>query len=351
MKETPAKKPGEDPASEASLDGKPYRSPVVAVLGVGSYTPERVLNNEDLERMVDTSDEWIVTRTGIRERHIISEEQATSDLGIEAGKRALAQAGLSAGELELILLATATPDQITPATVCHIQRELGAPRAAGFDMNAACTGFVNALMTGHQLIAGGGFANALIIGADALSTITDYEDRESCVLFGDGAGALVIGAGDGPGVVMDHIVGMDGTGAEMIRVNAGGSRQPASHETIERREHFLRMDGRKVFRFAVAKICELVEEVTTRNGLSLDDIDLIVPHQANLRILEAARRGLGLDADRVMANVDRYGNTSNASIPLALDEAAREGRLQPGMLVILVAFGGGLTWGATLLRW
>jgi 3-oxoacyl-[acyl-carrier-protein] synthase-3 len=200
-------------------------------------------------------------------------------------------------------------------------------------------------------VAGGAFDNALVIGADTLSSITDYQDRESCVLFGDGAGALVIGPDSDTGRILDHVVGMDGEHADLIEVVAGGSREPSSHETVERRAHYLRMQGNKVFRFAVAKICELVAEMTARNGLTLDDIDLLVPHQANRRILEAARRTLGLAPERVLVNVDRYGNTSNASIPLALDEAARSGRLRPGMRVLLVAFGGGLTWGATLLRW
>lgn len=323
----------------------------MSILGLGSYAPETLLRNEDLERLVDTSDEWIVTRTGIRERHIAAPDQATSDLAIEAGRLALAGARLDPAELELIVVATATPDQITPATAAFVQRGLGAPGAAGYDINAACSGFINALMTAHHLVAGGAFGNALVIGADTLSTITDYEDRESCVLFGDAAGAVVLGKSSGGSQLLDHIVGMDGAGTDMITVAAGGSREPASHETIDRRAHYLHMQGRKVFRFAVAKICELVHDMTARHGLTPDDVDLLVPHQANERILDAARRTLGFGHERVLVNVDRYGNTSNASIPLALDEAARAGRLEPGMLVLLVAFGGGLTWGATLLRW
>jgi len=321
------------------------------VLGLGSYVPEKRLRNAQLERLVTTTDEWIVARTGVRERHVIAPGQATSDLAIEAGRRALAEGGVRAEDVQLILVATATPDQPTPSTACHVQHGLGACRAAGFDLNAACSGFVNALMTGHHLVAGGAFDNALVIGADALSVITDYQDRESCVLFGDGAGAVLLGAGSGRGEVLDHIVGMDGAGADLIMVPAGGSREPTSHATVDRRAHYLKMQGRKVFRFAVAKICELVEQMTARHGLSLDDIGLLVPHQANQRILEAATRTLGLDPRRVLVNVDRYGNTSNASIPLALDEALRSGRMEPGLLVLLVAFGGGLTWGATLLRW
>jgi len=323
----------------------------VGILGSGSYVPARVLRNAELEGMVDTTDAWIVARTGIRERHIVAPGQATSDLAVLAGRRALEQARLEPDDLELILVATATPDEISPATSCRVQRGLGAGRAAGFDVNAACSGFVHALMTGDHLVAAGAFENALILGADTLSSITDYQDRESCVLFGDGAGALVIGTRADGGEILDHIVGMDGSQADLITVSAGGSRQPACHETIDRRAHFLHMQGRKVFRFAVTKICELVREMTSRNGLSLDDVDLVVPHQANRRILEAATRALEIGPERVLVNVDRFGNTSNASIPLALDEAVRRGQLEPGMLVLLVAFGGGVTWGATLLRW
>jgi 3-oxoacyl-[acyl-carrier-protein] synthase-3 len=321
------------------------------VSGVGSYVPERRLLNSQLERMVATTGEWIVARTGIWERHIIAPGQATSDLAIEAGRRALAKGGMDARDLQLIVVATATPDQITPSTACHVQRELGAHRAAGFDLNAACSGFLNALMTGHHLVAGGAFENALVIGADALSSITDYQDRESCVLFGDGAGAVLIRAKSERGELLDHSVGMDGTGSDLIMVPAGGSREPTSHATVDRRAHYLTMQGRKVFRFAVQKICDLVHQMTERNGLSLDDIGLLIPHQANQRILDSAARMLGIDPRRVLMNVDRYGNTSNASIPLALDEAVCTGRMEPGLLVALVAFGGGLTWGATLLRW
>jgi len=329
------------------------RSPVrtVRVLGVGSYAPEKRLRNAQFEGMVATTDEWIVARTGIRERRIIAPGQATSDLAIEAGRRALDEAGMEAGDVQLIVVATATPDRVTPSTASYVQRGLGAGAGAGFDLNAACSGFVHALMTGHHLVAGGAFENALVIGADALSSITDYEDRESCVLFGDGAGAMVIGVGSGSGEILDHIVGMDGAGADLIMVPAGGSREPASHATVDRRAHYLTMQGRKVFRFAVEKICELVVQMTERHGLSLDDIGLLIPHQANQRILEAATRTLGIDPRKVIMNVDRYGNTSNASIPLALDQAVRDGRMEPGLLVLLVAFGGGLTWGATLLRW
>ena len=301
--------------------------------------------------MVTTSDEWIVARTGIRERHLALPFQASSDLAVEAARRALAQADLDPLELDLIVIATVTPDQPTPSTACHVQRGLGAWRAAGFDLNAACAGFVHALLTGHHLVAAGAFERALIVGVDVLSSITDYQSRESCVLFGDGAGAVVLGPGNGRRDVLDHVVGMDGRGADLIAVHVAGSRLPASHATVDQRAHCIRLEGRKVFRFATEKIPALVQTMLDRHGLDLDDVALLVLHQANRRIIDAAVRKLGIEPERVWVNVDRYGNTSNASIPLALDEAARAGRLAPGDPVLLVTFGGGLTWGASLLRW
>jgi 3-oxoacyl-[acyl-carrier-protein] synthase-3 len=327
----------------------------VGIVGLGSYAPEGVLDNADLERMVDTSDAWIQTRTGIRERRRVAPGQATSDLAIAAARPALEQAGLDPRDLELIVVATATPDQITPSTASFVQRGLGAGGAAGFDLNAACTGFVSALSVGRSMIGAGAVENALVIGADALTSITDYTDRESCVLFGDGAGAVVLGpiagGGSGKGELLDEVLGQDGQHTGLIEVRSGGSRRPASAETVAAREHYLRMQGREVFRFAVSKIPELVHGILARNDLGLDDLALLVPHQANRRILDAATRALELEPERVACNVDRYGNTSNASVPLALDEAARAGRLKSGDYVVLVAFGGGLTWGASLLRW
>ena len=323
----------------------------VGILGTGSYVPDRVLSNADLELLVDTSDEWIRARTGMRERHIAAPGQATSDLAVNASVHALEQAGLAAADLDLILVATVTPDYICPPAACLVQHRLGAVRAAGFDISAACSGFINALMTGHKLVASGAYENALVIGADVLSSITDYQDRESCVLFGDGAGAVVLGADTGDHLLLDHVLHIDGAGADLIRVPAGGSRLPASHETVEHRLHFLSIQGQKVFKFAVAKFSELVEEIIARNGLALEDIGLMIPHQANRRIIEAALKKLGIAEERVFVNVDRVGNTSSASIPMALDEAARRGRIEPGQLVCMVTFGGGLTWGASLLRW
>jgi 3-oxoacyl-[acyl-carrier-protein] synthase-3 len=324
--------------------------PPVGILGTGGYAPERVLSNGDLERMVATSDEWIQTRTGMRERRIGGSGQATSDLAAAAGRQAMQRAGLLPEELELILVATVTPDHVCPPTACLVQQKLGAVNAAGFDVQAACSSFMNALQTGHALVGSGSYRNALVIGADMLSTITDYQDRESCILFGDGAGAVVLGQGGG-GELLDHVMGIDGSGADLIKMPAGGSRLPASHATVEARQHFLRMEGRKVFKFAVARIAAVVEQILDRNGLGLADLDLLIPHQANLRILEAAAERLGLPMGRVVVNIERFGNTSSASVPLALDQAVQEGRLRRGQLACLVAFGGGLSWGASLLRW
>lgn len=323
----------------------------VGIVGLGSFVPDKVLTNADLERLVDTSDEWIVTRTGMRERRIAGPEEATSDLAIAAAARALESADLSPEDVELILVATVTPDHICPPTACYVQEQLGASRAAGFDVSAACSGFLNALSSARALLASGVYRNALVIGADTLSTIVDYEDRDSCVLFGDGAGAVVLGTDPEGGEILDTILGMDGGGADLITVPAGGSRNPASAETVAARQHYLSLEGKKVFRFAAEKLSELTREVLQRNGYTLDDLGLLVPHQANLRILEAGAKKLGLDMDRVIVNVDRFGNTSSASVPIALDEAVRSGRLERGMLVCILVFGGGLTWGATLVRW
>lgn len=323
----------------------------VAVTGLGAYAPERVLDNLELERRVATTDEWIRTRTGIRERRIAAADQATSDLAAEAGRRALASCGLPASRLELIVLATATGDSPVPASACHVQRILGAHAATAFDVSAGCTGFVVALMTAHGLLAAGPFSSALVIGAEVLSSITDYQAREMCVLLGDGAGAMVLDAGGTGPRLIDHESGSDGRLADLIQVRAGGSRLPTSHDTVERREHFLEMRGREVFRFAVREVPALVRRILERNALQPSDVALFVPHQANLRILEALAEELGVDMSRFAVNVDRLGNTSSASIPMALEEAGRSGRLRSGDNVLLVAFGAGMCWGASLLQW
>ena len=323
----------------------------VGILGTGASVPDRVLSNADLERMVATSDEWIRTRTGMRERRIAAPGQATSDLAAAAARQALSQCGMRPEQVELIVVATVTPDHICPPTATLVQHKLGCTRAAGFDLSAACSGFMNALWVAHQMVATGSVQNAVVVGADLLSRITDYQDRESCILFGDGAGAVVLGPDPKGGELLDHLVGIDGSGADLIVVPAGGSARPASEETVRARLHFLELEGRKVFKFAVAKMCEVVTSILARNGLELSDLDLLVPHQANLRILEAAAQRLGFPMQQMVVNVDRFGNTSSASVPMAFDEVVRDGRLARGKLACLVAFGGGLSWGASLVRW
>lgn len=322
----------------------------VALLGLGSHVPERRLTNADLERLVETSDEWIRTRTGIGERRILAKGQVTSDLAAEAARKALRQAGLAVADLEAILVATATPDQPVPCTAAFVQEKLGARKAMGFDVDAGCSGFLYALQVGRALVASGAHANVLVIGADALSLLADYQSRETCVLFGDAAGAFVIGRARGAARIVDMQLGLDGRGANLIQVEAGGTARPTSQATVEKRQHYLRMNGREVFRFAVDKLATLARDLCERNDLALSEIDLLVPHQANGRILDAAAQALELPPERMFSNLERYGNTSAASIPLALDEARREGRVPAGSRVILAAFGAGLAWGGALLE-
>ena len=322
----------------------------VALLGVGSHTPARRLTNAELERLVDTSDEWIRTRTGIGERRILAEGEVTSDLAAAAARKALAQAGLDVHELEAILVATATPDQPVPCTAAFVQEKLGAWNAMGFDVDAGCSGFLYALQVGRTLVASGAQANVLVIGADALSRLTDYQSRETCVLFGDAAGAVVLGRKRGLARIVDLQLGLDGRGTSLIQVPSGGTARPTSAATVAAREHFLRMNGREVFRFAVDKLTSVSRELCARNGLELDAIELVIPHQANGRILDAAAAALELPPGRMFSNIEKYGNTSAATIPLALDEALRARRVQPGQRVILAAFGAGLAWGGALLE-
>lgn len=321
------------------------------ILGLGSYVPEKVLTNLDLEQIVETSDEWISSRTGIKERRILAPEQATSDLAIEAAKKALEQAQLPAEELELIIVATISPDMIFPATACLVQAALGAKRAAAFDLSAGCSGFVYGLVTAAQFVEAGLYQNVLVIGADALSRLTDWEDRRTCVLFGDGGAAAVVGrVPDGYGLLAS-LLGSDGAGGANLQLPAGGSRRPATVETVQNREHYIKMQGPEVFKFAVRVMQEATGEVVKRAGLALEDVDLFVPHQANIRIIEASLNRMGVEPERVFVNVQKYGNTSAASVGLALNEAAQEGRLHDGDTVVLVGFGAGLTWGGAVLKW
>lgn len=321
------------------------------ILGIGYAVPERRLTNADLEKMVDTSDEWITSRTGIKERRIAAPGEATSDWAVRAGAKALAHAGVSPEEIDLVIVATATGDYVVPSTASIVQHRLGIPSAAAYDLGAGCSGFVYALDQAWHAVRSGGYNKALVIGADLISRIVNWQDRSTCVLFGDGAGAVVVGETEpGYGVLATYL-GSDGSGAPFLCVPAGGSRRPATAETVQAGEHFLRMVGNEVFKFAVRIMEEATLEVLRRAGLATDDIDLFVPHQANIRIIDAAAKRLGVSDERIVVNVQRYGNTSAASIPIALGEALEEGRLRPGHLVVCVGFGAGLTWGAAALRW
>ncbi|MHA6531921.1 beta-ketoacyl-ACP synthase III [Paenibacillus sp. BAC0078] len=323
----------------------------VGIIGTGKYVPERILTNSDLEKIVETNDEWIVTRTGIRERHIAAPHEATSDLAYEAALKALDSAGMKAEDLDLIIVATVTPDSTFPSTACILQDKLGAKGAAAFDLSAACSGFVYSLATATGFIQNGMYNNALVIGADTLSRITDYSDRNTCVLFGDGAGAVIIGeVPEGRGF-QSFDLGAEGSGGSLLKMEAGGSRLPASHQTVEDKKHFIYMNGREVFKFAVRVMGTATERVLTKAGLGKENIDLFVPHQANIRIIQSAMQRLELPPEKCVINVDKYANTSAASIPLALVEAAEEGRMKEGDTVLMVGFGGGLTWGASVLIW
>jgi 3-oxoacyl-[acyl-carrier-protein] synthase III len=323
----------------------------VGIAGTGSYLPPRRLTNDDLEKLVDTSDEWIRERTGIRERRIVDEGVFTSDLAVEASRRALADASVSAEDVDFIIVATSTPDNIFPATACHVQHKIGATKAATIDVSAACTGFIYAVAMGAQFIATGTYRNVLVIGAECLSKITDYTDRATCILFGDGAGAVLLQADAPRGQLLSSYLRGDGSGGEVMVVPGGGSRIPASLESVQTRQHFMRIRGREVFKFAVMKMVELVEDGLRSNALAREDLGLIIPHQVNMRIIELALKKLDFPPDRIYTNIDRYGNTSAASIPIALDEAIREKRVPLGKAVVCVAFGAGLTWGSLVMRW
>jgi 3-oxoacyl-[acyl-carrier-protein] synthase-3 len=328
--------------------------PKVKISALGCYVPPRVLTNKDLERMVDTSSEWIMERTGICERHIAAPEMATSDMGTEAARVALAARGITATELDAILVCTVTPDMLFPATACLIQDHLGAHRAWGFDLIAACSSFLYGLTTGAALIAAGTHRKVLVIGADTMSRIIDYTDRATCILFGDGAGAMLLEptgeAEDGVGFI-DFIGEIDGSGGDFLKMPAGGSRLPASTETVEKRLHFVHQQGQQVFKYAVKKMYEVCAEVLDRNGLKPSDVGVLIPHQANRRIITGACERMGLKPEQVLINIDRYGNTTSATLPLATRDAIAQGRLKKGDLVMFAAVGAGYTAGASLWRW
>jgi 3-oxoacyl-[acyl-carrier-protein] synthase-3 len=323
------------------------------ITALGCYVPPRVLTNQDLERMVETSNEWILERTGIRERHIAGPEMATSDMATEAARCALAQRGIPATDVNAILVCTVTPDMMFPSTACIVQNNIGARGAWGFDLIAACSSFVYGLTTGAHLVAAGTHKRVLVIGADTMSRIIDYTDRATCVLFGDGAGAMLLEAaeeGEDVGFV-DFLGEIDGSGAEFLRMPAGGSRMPPSHETVDKRLHYVHQEGQQVFKYAVRKMYEACRDLLERNGVSASDVAVMVPHQANKRIIQAAADRLGIAPEKVVINIDRYGNTTAATIPLATRDALAEGRVKKGDYVVFAAVGAGYTVGASLWRW
>jgi|SRR5271165_3872921 len=329
----------------------PSRSTLI--LGTGAYAPDRILTNDDLSKMVDTSDEWIRARSGIRERRIAAADEATSDMAVHAARRALEDAGVAASEIDLLVLATVTPDYPMPATACIVQHKLGIPSdAACFDVNAACSGFIYGLDIACALIGSGRYRKALVIGAEKLSSVVDWNDRGTCLLFGDGAGAAVVGAGTRPGIgLIGTKLGTLGENTGLLQIPGGGSRSPSTPKSIARGDHFIKMKGKEVFKLAVRLMEEAARDILEQQGVSANQIGLVIPHQANLRIIEAIAQYLELPVERFFVNVDRYGNTSAASIPIALDEARRAGRIKPGDLTLLVAFGAGLTYGSALIRW
>lgn len=323
----------------------------VSIVGTGSYLPQKILTNADMEKIVDTSHEWIHTRTGISARHIARDDEATSDMSVVAAERALRSAGVQAGDVDMIMVATITPDMVFPNTACLVQNRIGAKRAFCFDVEAACSGFVYGIEIARQFVSSGAIQTALIIGGEKLSSITDWKDRTTCVLFGDGAGAVVMQHREGTRGIMSSMIGSDGALADLLKMPAGGSRDPASVRSVENRLHYIKMEGREVFKHAVRCMSDACQKALDRCGLSVADVKLIIPHQANMRIIQAIADRLGAPPEKVCVNLERVGNMSSASIPVALDEAVREGRLKKGDVVLFVAFGGGFTWGATVLEW
>ena len=322
----------------------------IGIIGVGKYLPKRVLSNRDLEKIVDTSDEWITTRTGIKERRLVSSHEAASDLAINAAKEALKDAGIKPQDLDLIIVATITPDMQFPSTACFVQAALGAKNAVCFDISAACAGFVYAMIVAQQFVARGTYKKALVVGAEVLSSITDWQDRSTCVLFGDGAGAAVLSEVKSAGILSTYLGG-DGSMADLLMLPGGGSRNPATHKTIDKRLHYIKMEGNEIFKLAVKIMADAARIALKQAGLKCSDIDLVIPHQANARIIVAMAKRLGLPLDKIYLNIEKYGNMSSASTAIALCEAVRVGRIKKGDIVLLNAFGAGLVWGACLIKW
>jgi 3-oxoacyl-[acyl-carrier-protein] synthase-3 len=324
----------------------------VKISALGTYVPPRLLTNADLEKMVETSNEWIMSRTGIRERHVVDAGVATSDLAVAAAKRALAERGLAPTDIEAILVATVTPDMFFPSTACLVQHKLGADGAWGFDLSAACSAFLYALQTGAQFVATGTHKRVLVIGADVMSSILDYSDRSTCILFGDGAGAVILEASEDDSLgLIDFLHEVDGSGGCSLFMPGGGSLHPSTHETVDQKMHYVHQDGQAVFKYAVRKMAELCEKILVRNGIKGTDIAAFIPHQANKRIISATADRLSLRPESVIVNIDRYGNTTAGTIPLAMETARQDGKLKKGDLVLLASVGAGFTAGAALLRW
>ena len=322
-----------------------------AITGWGSAVPEKVLTNADLEKLVDTSDEWITSRTGIKERHIVSQNESTSTMAIAAARQALERANVSPWQVDLVICCTATPDYLFPSTACLIQHEIGAENAGAFDLEAACSGFIYGISVGSQFIKTGDYNTILVVAAEALSRFIDWTDRATCVLFGDGAGAVVLEASESRNGLLSFVLGSHGVGEDLIKLPAGGARKPATPDTIESRDHFIKMNGQEVYRFAVRIMGDSAVEALEKAGLSNEDISLFIPHQANLRIISSIADRLHLDPDKIFIDIDKYGNTSAASIPIALCEAVEAGRVKPGDNILFVAFGAGLTSAAAIVKW
>jgi 3-oxoacyl-[acyl-carrier-protein] synthase-3 len=326
------------------------RAPRTVILGTGAELPAKVITNADLERMVDTTDEWITVRTGIKERRILEAGKGNADMAYQAARRALEDAGMEAEDLDAIIMGTVTPDYPFPSSACVLENMLGARRAFSFDVNAACSGFLNALAVADSFVRTGRIRNALVVGSDALSRLLNWEDRTTCILFGDGAGAVVVGAGNGPRGVLSTKLRTDGAYVKTLYVPAGGSLKPANVEAVLARENTITMNGKEVFKVAVRAMEEISREALAEAGVGIEEVSLVIPHQANRRIIKALAERLGVPLEKVVINLDKYGNTSAASIPVALDEARRQGRIKPGDIVLLNAFGAGFAWGASVIR-
>ena len=315
------------------------------------YVPEKILTNKDIESMVDTSDEWIRSRTGIEQRHIVSSDEASSDLSTHVANQLLKKRGIDASEVDVIIVSTVTPDHLTPSTAAIVQNNINASNAWGFDLSAACSGFLYGLETGSKLIESKKYNKIMVIGVDTMTSILDFKDRETCIIFGDGAGGVILENATNNNGIISSILRTDGSGAKDLRVFAGGSRKPATNNTIKNREHYIRQDGKKVFKFAVKRMAEVSEKILKDNGLTGNDIDLFIPHQANKRIIDATRKRCGISEDKVFININKYGNTTAGTIPICLNEAVEEKRIKTGDNILLSAFGSGYTWGSVLIKW